>query len=116
MSDPATQPITQRGQLVKDDSNVSVGYNYTNITGQATTTIKSGAGFFHSLTINTPIATSIITIYDNTAASGTKIATITLPSTLLAEGPTTAIYDVVYKIGLTVVTGTASSDITIASV
>ncbi len=87
-------------------------YSYSNITGQATTVVKSGAGLLHALTINTPVATSVITIYDNTAASGTKIATITLPGTLLQEGPYTATYNVSFSTGLTIVTGTASSDIT----
>lgn len=114
--DPTNPLIVLRGQLVRDDSNEPVGYNYTNITTTATTSIKSGAGFLHSLTINTPVATSVITIYDNIAASGTKIATITIPGTLVGEGPNTAIYDVVYKTGLTISTATAASDITVASI
>lgn len=116
MSDPGTQPTTQRGQMVRDDSSHPTGFRFTNITTTATTAVKSGAGFLHSVTINTPVASSVITLFDNTAPSGTKIGTITLPATLLTEGPYTALYDVVFNTGLTVTTGTGASDITIASV
>lgn len=88
-------------------------FSGTNITTQTTTLLKTGPGVLHSLTINTPVASSVITIYDNTSAAGTKLATITLPATLLQEGPYTAIYDIAFTVGLTVVTGTASSDITV---
>lgn len=90
------------------------GRSFGNITTTTTTTLKSGAGYLHSLTINTPVATSIITIYDNTAGSGTKIGTITLPATLLSDGPKTAIFNVAFATGLTIVTGTAASDITVS--
>lgn len=44
--------------------------------GTATTVVKSGAGTFASVVINTVGIGNTLTIYDNTAASGTKIATI----------------------------------------
>lgn len=100
--------------LVNDVLKVEKRFSYTGITGQATTVIKSGSGLLSAITINTPVATSVITIYDNTAASGTKIATITLPATLLQQGPYTAVYNVSFTTGLTIVTGTASSDITVS--
>lgn len=91
-------------------------FNYANITLAAptATVVKSGVGVLHSITINKPVASSVITIYDNTAASGTKIGTITLPATLLTEGPQTAIYDVAFKTGLTINTATGASDITVS--
>ncbi len=51
---------------------------FTNINGTtAGTLIKQGAGNLRRVTINTKPGTSgVLTIYDNTAASGTKIATI----------------------------------------
>lgn len=116
MSDPATQSITQRGRMIRDDNNVPTGYLYTNITTTTSTTVKSGAGFLHSITINTPIASSVIKIYDNTTNSGTLIGTITIPATLLEQGPYTALYDVTFNTGLTINTATGASDITIASV
>lgn len=89
------------------------GHTYSNITTTTTTTVKSGAGVLHSLTINTPVASSVITIYDNTAGSGTKIGTITLPATLLSEGPQGVILDLAFSTGLTLVTATGASDITV---
>lgn len=67
----------------------------------------------HSITFNTPVASSVVTIYNNTSATGTKIGTITLPGTLLTQGPYTAIYDAIFSTGLTIVTATAASDITV---
>lgn len=84
-------------------------YKYLNITGQATTTVKSGSGILHTICVNTPAATETITIYDNTAASGTKIGTITV---FAAMNPCLT-YDVNFTTGLTLVTATASSDITL---
>jgi hypothetical protein len=81
------------------------------ITGDATTSVKSGFGVLHSITFNNPTATETVTIYDNTAASGTKIGTIAVPS---SPGPVTLTYDVVFDNGLTIFTATASSDITVA--
>lgn len=91
-------------------------YNYTNITAAAptTTVIATGNGVLHTLTINTPTAAGVITIYDNTAASGTKIATITQPGTLLSDGQRTVTYDVYFSKGLTIVTATAAQDITVS--
>lgn len=68
-------------------------YSYQNITGDATTTVKSGGGYLHTITINAPTATETITIYDSTAGSGTKIGTITVPA---SPQPVTLTYDVAF--------------------
>jgi len=60
---------------------LALGYKYRNIAGAATTVVKSGKGRLVTINVNKTIASSTITIYDNTAASGTKIATITNPGT-----------------------------------
>ena len=73
----------------------------------ATTTVIGGPGILHSIVINTTAA-GTITIYDNTAASGTKIATIKASA---VEG--TYLYDVRCRTGLTIVTA-AASDITVS--
>lgn len=86
---------------------------FVNITTATTTVVKSGPGFLHMLVINTPVASATITIYDNTAASGTKIATITIPSTVTGEAPSSIEYDVAFSTGLTIVTSGAT-DITVA--
>jgi hypothetical protein len=81
--------------------------------GQATTTVKSGAGFLHSITLNgAATATNVTTVYDNTAGSGTVIA---IPAATTATVPTTLTYDVSFTTGLTIVTATANgSDMTIS--
>ena len=85
---------------------------FLNIAGAATTVVKSGAGTLIRIINNKPIATGVITIYDNTAASGTKIGTITNPAALLQEGPLQADYNVRFGTGLTIVTS-AADDITV---
>lgn len=83
---------------------------YLNITGQATTEVKSGAGVLHTICVNTAAATETITIYDNIAGSGTKIGTITV----YASTNPCLTYDVNFTTGLTIVTATASSDLTVS--
>lgn len=99
------------GNDVVATSNSSTGYSYTNIAGAATTTLKSGAGKFVRLVINKAVASSAITIYDNTAGSGTKIATVTQPLSIL-QSQTSMTYEVAFATGLTIVTS-STDDITI---
>lgn len=83
-------------------------FNYTNITTATTTVVKSGTGILHGIVINTTTAFTI-TIYDNTSAAGTKIATIAASPVI----GSTFTYDVAFATGLTIVTAGAS-DITVA--
>ena len=81
---------------------------YTNLAANATTVIQPGAGRLHSIVINTiGVTGNVCTVYDNTAGSGTIIATI---DTTIAAAPT-RIFDIEFKTGLTVViaTGTAAN-------
>lgn len=89
---------------------VQSSFTPTNITTSTTTTIKSGGGVIHGVTINSKgTIASTVTIYDNTAASGTKIATI---DSLNLSG--SFFYDAGFSTGLTVVTtGTLAPDITV---
>lgn len=89
------------------------GWNYQNITLAAptTTVVKSAEGILHAITFNGPAATGVVTIYDNTSATGTKIGTITIPSSPV---PVTVLFDVHFKTGLTIVTATAASDLTVS--
>lgn len=80
--------------------------NYTNIASGATTVVKSGKGTLERITINTTAA-GAITIYDNTSAAGTKIAT--LPSNAVVG---TYEFGCRFGTGLTIVTA-AASDITV---
>jgi hypothetical protein len=85
--------------------------HYTNVPSAATTVIKSTRGALYAIIVNKAIASDTITIYDNTAASGTKIATVTFPGTLLANQLTLP-YFCQFSTGLTVVTS-GNSDITV---
>lgn len=80
--------------------------NYTNIASATTTTVKSGRGVLKAIIVNTTAA-GAITVYDNTAASGTKIATI--KSSVVEQQFD---YNCRFLAGLTIVTG-AASDITV---
>ena len=56
-------PVTQAGAA------------FNNITTNADTVVKSGAGTFVGLTVNTAGTGSTAKVYDNTACSGTVVAT-----------------------------------------
>ena len=83
---------------------------YRNITTNTTTVVKSGAGILHAVIINAPAATGTITIYDNTAASGNIIATITMVAGQAISIP----YNIFFSTGLTIVTAVSAGNITIA--
>lgn len=89
----------------------SGGYSISNITTATTTTVKSGAGTLHGINVNTKgTVASTVTVYDNTAGSGTKIATL---DSLNLSGWNQ--FDVAFATGLTLVTtGTAAPDITVS--
>lgn len=82
-------------------------FDYRNIATAATTVVKSGSGHLESITVNTTAA-GTITIYDNTAASGTIIGIMQA-----SIGTNTYYYSIQFGIGLTIVTA-AASDITVA--
>jgi bifunctional ADP-heptose synthase (sugar kinase/adenylyltransferase) len=85
-----------------------MAYNlYKNISTATTTVVDSGAGTLDRIIINTTTA-STITVYDNTAASGTKIATIAAS----VPNGTNLVYNLKFNTGLTIVTAGAS-DITV---
>jgi hypothetical protein len=80
---------------------------YNNITTATTANVKNTYGVLHAITVNTPAA-GTITVYDNTAASGTKIATVTV----VTGQAFTLKYNVTFGTGLTVVTS-AVMDVTV---
>lgn len=83
-------------------------FSMVNLAANATTTIKSGAGVLHSIVINTKGIGNTCTVYDNTAGSGTKLAT--MDTTLSTTAFT---YDGVFTTGLTVViAGGTAADMT----
>lgn len=79
-----------------------------NLTALATTTVRSGPGRFGGVVVNKVGTTDTITVYDNTAASGRKICTITPVAGF------SYLYDCDTRNGLTVViAGGAAGDYTI---
>jgi hypothetical protein len=86
------------------------GYSFVNITTATTTVVKATAGRLHSVTINSKgTVSSLVTIYNNTSAAGTKVATI---DSLNLSG--VYVFDADCTTGITVVTtGTVAPDITV---
>lgn len=85
---------------------------YVHIAANATTIVKSGPGFLHTISINTKGASAnIFTVYDNTSGTGNIIAIINT-----VDAPTnTFIFDVGFNTGLTIVSATGTSaDITVS--
>lgn len=78
------------------------GYNSTYISTATTTTVFSGPGILHELSL-TETAAGTITIYDNTAASGTIKAVL---KASIVEG--SYLRDIDFTIGCTIVTVAAS--------
>jgi len=86
-----------------------VPYHYRHISGNATTTIKSGAGILHAVTVNGAGSGWTITVYDNTAGTGEAVAVIT------PAAGSTLVYDVHFGTGCTLVTaGKTAGDITVS--
>ena len=86
----------------------------TRMSTATTTTAKSGAGVLNGIVINKAVATGTITVYDNTAASGTVLALITFGAALLTDPPILALYGIAFATGCTVITSQAT-DITIST-
>lgn len=87
-------------------------HSFKNIASNATTTVKSGTGRLVALVFNKAGASSnTATLYDNTAGSGTKIATL---DTTTVVAPVAVNYNLQFDTGLTVVTATGTAaDITV---
>jgi len=80
-------------------------YRNTPIKTATTTTVKSGAGVLRSITILGGTA-GAITVYDNTAGSGTEICPQFTPGNVTV--PVTLTFDTVFAVGCTIVTGAAT--------
>ncbi len=87
------------------------GETATNILTSTTTVVATGKGVLHGINVNTKgTVASTVTVYDNTAASGTKLATL---DSLNLSGWNQ--FDVAFSTGLTIVTtGTVAPDITVS--
>lgn len=91
------------------NANTLVGdWGYTAISTATTTVVKTGAGQLNAVIV-TGGTLGAITIYDNTAASGTNIATAFTPTVLTGGGPGVFVFNVAFSVGLTIVTGAATA-------
>lgn len=97
-------------QIVDGAYKVTPYCNTNNITTNTTTLVKSGAGFLHTITLNKPVATGTIALYDALTAT-TPFATITVPA---GQMVVTLAYDKAFTTGLTIVTATVAQDITVS--
>ena len=79
----------------------------------ATATLAAYPGTLHTLTVTTPVASSVIKVCDSATSSSCAVvvATITIPSTPITA-PFTLTFDNIMNNGLTVVQTGASSTIT----
>lgn len=91
---------------------VNAGFTYGNMTTATTTTFKSGAGVLHTVTINSlGTVASAVSIFDNTAGSGTSIAVLNS----LTTGQGSYTFDVAFATGLTLTTtGTVAPNVTVS--
>lgn len=84
---------------------------YGRITTQTTTVVKSGSGELYGIVLETPVASAVVTVYDNTAGSGTVIFACTLPAALLNDGPISIQRWASFGTGLTIVTSGATMNV-----
>lgn len=88
--------------LTNDLLKVNQVFNDTYISTATTTVVKTGAGLLHTIIVNGGTTGTII-IYDNTAASGTIIASFDSTAAL-----NTYTFNCSFATGLTVVTSAAT--------
>jgi hypothetical protein len=91
--------------VINDVQKVEQRYTYTTITTATTTLVKTGVGLVHTISILGGTL-GAITVYDNTAASGTTILPTFTPTAALPCPP--IILDESFTVGLTVVTAAAT--------
>lgn len=94
-----------------DGGEVTTGSEGTNISSAGTNVLSDRSGVIRRVVINNAIAGGIVTIYDNVIASGTIIATITIPA-VLTFNQIVLDYGIRFLNGLTVVT-TNNTNITV---
>ena len=83
-------------------------WGYAAISTQTTTVVKSGIGQLGTIMVLGGTL-GAITVYDNTAASGTVIAPTFTPATLAGGGPGVYVFNCSFSVGLTIVTGAGTA-------
>lgn len=95
---------------------------YINISGNSTTTVKSGSGILHAVIVGDNNTGGTVVIYDNTSNSGTVIMSLQLGSPsgglLSSAGQSGPVYlnalNLGFSMGITVVTsGSSDNNITL---
>jgi len=85
-------------------------YTFSEFTTNTTTTLKTGGGYLHTIVPGKGGSAWVIDCWNNTAASGAKILSMTIPAVV-----TSVAYDVAFTIGLTCTTsGTTPGDLTVS--
>jgi len=101
----APNTVIRESVAVCDPNNPTLcyapGYSYNNITTKTNTVVKSSAGTLVQVDINAPGTSDTLTIYDNTTCTGTKIGTITVPSSGTVFFP----FNVKFGTGLCITSG-----------
>ena len=87
-------------------------FNYAHVT--ADTQVKGQAGFLHGITVNAVSTGGVLTLYDNTAESGTVIAAINLATRAAgAQVPHFILFDIDFDTALYAgFDGTLDADLT----
>lgn len=123
---PSTQAVTQSGTWTIQPGNTAntvawkvdgsavtqpvaqIASSFANVATNTTLTIKSGAGALDAVCVNSGGVTSGATVYDNTSASGAKIATLQTGAQVCLR------YGLAFINGLTIITtGLTAADITV---
>ena len=82
----AANSVIRESVAVCDPNNPTLcfigSYSYNNITTKTDTAVKTTSGTLQRIVINKIGTTDTLTIYDNTACSGTKIGTITVQASI----------------------------------
>ena len=88
-------------------------YNYITLAAPTTTVFSATPCILAGITINTPVSTGVITVYNGASvATGSVIAIIT--STADLKPYSVSFYDICLNEGLTIVTSIAAQNITVA--
>lgn len=82
-------------------------FSYTRISTATTTVVKASAGFLHAIVFGKHVAAETVTVYDNTAGSGTIAYKYTEGASVLSDNQT-IIVDAKMPTGITVVTDQAT--------
>ena len=100
------------GAKVKIVDAAEVQYSWKYILTADEFNVKESAGYLKRIVINKPLANGTISLFNNGSGASVAMGVITLPGTLLSDGPNSVDYDLAFTSGLTIVT-TEAQDITV---